>query len=564
MPIQGETAATRSMANRRRKVASAPVIPTHDHDADWSTLMASVETAYRNTFAVGNRFLFTTDAADLFGSFLHYLPTEKLIHTCSACRRFVETYGGLVYIAPDGTPYSVLWDPKTVPAFYRPAIEAVAGYVTRAKVTGVFLSKDKTWGSPRTPVSGRHAESGAWTHLSVQRPAAHVFRHLTLTPGQAMAVKREDYTNVVRALDEFPPTLLESALRVLGSDDFNRAERFFAPVQWLLGLHWAGAGVRGRGMARFLANKRWRAVAEAPDGFCHPRSGVIGSLLEDLAQEGGAAFSFEDLRNRWNAKTHPLRFQRAQSAPAAGNIVRAEKLVEKMGIAASLNRRFARLEELELLWTPPPPARPVPQNGDGVFGYLKARGALKPHPRSLAVPPLTVTWEKFRRVVLPTAGRIEVQVPSIGSFMAMLTAADPDAPNIMKWDNPFNVYVYHEGSRASQWRLTPAAWANVTGICLRPNLWGENPQLHLGIGAMMILAGAADTGTGAGNALFPDNLRSELHGVRSTIEAYSKNAVIGGLDEASACGIGFSSGLTSPIRVTVRGATTEYFIDRWD
>lgn len=559
MTIQGETAATRSAATRRRKTPSAPIIPSHNHDADWSTLMASVETTYRNTFAVGNRFLFTTDAANQFGTFLHHLPAEKLIHTCSACRRFVETYGGLVYIAADGTTYPALWDPKTVPAFYRPAVEAVAGYVSSAKVTGVFLSKDQTWGFPQTSTP----YGPVWTHLSVQRPAAHVFRHLTLTPGQAMAAKREDFKNVVRALDEFSPALLKSALQVLNSDEINRAERFIKPVQWLLSLHWEGAGARSRGAARLLANKRWRAVAEAPDGFCHPRSGVIGSLLEDLAQKD-PAFSFEDVRKRWNAKMHPLRYQRPQSAPTAGNIVQAEKLVEKMGIAASLNRRFARLEELDLVWAPHPPTRPVPQNGDGVFGHLKAKGTLMPC-SALTIPRQTMTWEKFRRTALPTASKIEVLVPFIGSFMAVLTAADPDAPNILKWDNPFSVYVYHGGSKASQWRLAPSTWADVAGICLRPNLWGANPQPHLGTGTLMILKGAADTGTLQGNALFPEILRSELHGARSTIEAYSKSAVIGGLDEASACGIGFGGeGLKAPIRVTAGGATTEYLIDRWD
>ena len=47
----------------------------------------------------------------------------------------------------------------------------------------------------------------------------------------------------------------------------------------------------------------------------------------------------------------------------------------------------------------------------------------------------------------------------------------------------------------------------------------------------------SDGGVGAGCALFPEIIRSELHGVRSVIEAYSKRNGISGYSDASACGI---------------------------
>jgi hypothetical protein len=82
----------------------------------------------------------------------------------------------------------------------------------------------------------------------------------------------------------------------------------------------------------------------------------------------------------------------------------------------------------------------------------------------------------------------------------------------------------------------------------------------------LIIEGAKDSQTGAGNALFPSTLKSEYHAMRSVIEAFSKDAELAGCDEATACGylVG-KEGKSSPLlRVTSDGQITEYQIDRWD
>ena len=79
-----------------------------------------------------------------------------------------------------------------------------------------------------------------------------------------------------------------------------------------------------------------------------------------------------------------------------------------------------------------------------------------------------------------------------------------------------------------------------------------------------------DSRTNAGNALFPNFLKDDLHEVRATIEAYSKTAKIGGREEASANGYAFRANEatvrfpTTILRVTAGKAVTEYSIDRWD
>lgn len=541
-----------NLTRKRRAVATAAVATSHNHDADYAALLDSVRASFARAVE-GNAPLFTTDAEGLFDIYLDNLPGERQVHTCTCCRTFVKNYGGLVCIGDDGQKRSALWPTASPPAFYVPAMLAVNKAISKASVTGPFLSADATCGTPRTRPD--------WTHFAVDQPAARRFKHAILTPGQAMAAKREDFRTVAAALSDFTPPLLAQAMRLLEADALARSERFIGPVQWLQELHEKRGAVKD---ARVRDNLLWRAIATAPDGFCHPRASVVGSLLEDIA----AGLAFEDVKARFNAKMHPLRYQRPQAAPAAGALAQAEKLFETMGLAPALERRFARLDECETLW------RPTSANGDkpvgGVFGHLTAKGAEAHVP--LDIPALTMTWEKFARVVLPEAETMELMVPhGNGNFMAFVTATRADAPPIIRWDredkrNPVSVYVYHHGSPPAQWRITPG-WCCVASVVPFPAMWGDRPLPHLGDGVALILDGAVDTQTGQGIALFPEIVRDELHGVRSVIEAFSRKAELTGREDGSACGVALGKGGKWPgyaVRITSRGQQSTYRLDRWD
>jgi hypothetical protein len=535
--------------NRRRKTAPA-LAPVHDHDADYAVFLAAVQASFDTVAASGAR-LFETTAEGLNDAYLAALPAERLVHTCSACRHFIERFGGLVAIGDDGDTVPAMWS-GNVPTFYWSAVIAMGTLAQRARITGPFLASDATWG---TPLTRDRAAGKVWEHLSVQVPVALRFRERLLTPGQAMAAKREDFATVARALSEFTPGMLDEALRLLETESLYRSERFMAPVKWLRALHDRPKGRQGE-------NLLWRAIATAPDGFCHPRASVVGTLLEDIA--GGLPFG--DIKARFDAKMHPLRYQRPQAAPSAGTIAQAEAVFAKMGIERALERRFARLDECETLWRPkdaPPPST----SGGGVFGHLKPKGHLPPP--TVDIPPVTMTWDKFRRAVLGTAEAMEMLVPAHGNFMALTAAVHPDAPPIYKWDrderrNAVDWYVYHGGSAVAQWRLT-TGWHKVAGIVPKPEQWGDKPTDYLGNGVVIILDGAADTRTGQGNAIFPESLRAELHGVRSVIEAYSHSAALSGVDQASACGYGMHKGVIDvTLRALSNGRWTAYRIDRWD
>ncbi len=524
--------------------------------SSFDRLADAVRAHFGNMIQAHGPHLFTVETSDLdviyLGQFASFADRQH--HTCSACRHFLHRYGDLVVMDSSGTIHSAMWPDVTdaafekVPAEYVEQVRTLARVVGHGRVKGVFLSKESVWGQPVT---------GEWKHFAVS-PSTLMFRHPLLSAGQAMAEKREHFGTLNRALAEFPAALIGQALTFLEADALYRSEKVEGVARFLHKLQHDLDGTKGEQRRNIV----WRAVAGAPAGFCTPRSSMIGTLLEDMA----TGMDFEAVKARFASKMHPLRYQRPQTTASSGNIEQAEKIVAQLGLEPALRRRFARLDEVQTVWKPSAEA-PTKEAG-GVFGHLQARASAEARIAAQVVP-VSTTWEKFARTVLPNALGMDLFVSGSMSFGALVTAVDPAAPPLFQWDredarNPVSWYLYHGGSQPGRWSLPDHAWAKVTGIALRPNAWGNVQMDHHGNGAIILLDGARDT-VNRELALFPETLRSELHQVRKTIEQFSKSRSIEGVEEASACGLILGDKNTRhSLRVRTAAGVATYHIDRWD
>lgn len=533
--------------------AGAPPPPFKDtrpeHDADYARLLLAVRARF-DAASNGER-LFRTDAKGLYTAFLANLKSERRAHTCMACQRFVDLYGGLVAIDAAGNARPAMWDYRMVPGFYQDSVAAMQVMVENAKVVAPFLHPTVILGEPVT---------GNWTHFAVEQRGGWIWRHAVMSAEQGMAAMKERFITVRLALESVATFQLEKARAILAADEINRSEKFTGPLEWLTGRHGEYYQYPNRA-PRMRDNRLWRAIAEAPEGFCHPRASVLWPLFEDIK----AREPFDVIRGKFNAMVHGLAYQRSKADPAAQTIERAEKLFADLGLARALERRFARLDEVETIWTHRRSAMPRPAAGSGVFGRVKpAEGMLRPPPSRPEVPLQTLTWRKFTETVLPVAEAVDFDAPAFGNYQAMTTAVYPDAPQLLKWPNPFGHYVYNGGSSAASWSLTPG-WRRVLAISLRGNLWGPTPAPHHGIGATLILEGAADTQRHH-LCLFPETVRDELHEVRSVIEAFAKTGRLQEAHGALASGYGVTAHGLGPnaLRVHAKGVWQNYHIDRWD
>jgi hypothetical protein len=522
-------------------------------DSDYSEFLLRLQVGFAARSANGTRPLFTTSASDLFEAYLGAMPPEqRQHHTCNACKQFIQRYGSLAVINEDGSLSSAYWDADAAPEFYRPAVAELARLVSRAKVTGVFRTQETTWGLPKT---------GEWQHFHAIPAATALTQHPKRAAKSAYewsAGKLENFKDVMRGLDEYSVDVLNSVLSVMESGSVQGSEKFVAPVKWLRDLHLTRQAAKGLRGTHLL----WLAIATAPEGFCHPRSAVWATLADDLR----SGMNLEKAKGIFNKKMHPLMYQRPQAAPSQGTIAQAEKVVEQMGLAPALPRRIALADEVQCVWRPIPDSAPASASG-GVFGHLQPKGVDTP---VSVIPAQTVTWVKFRDTVMSQVKSMTLRVPGHANFRYYTAAVNPEAPPLMKWDyeglrNPFSSYVWHGGNSAADIGLRAGAWVPVVGVSLAPEQWNDRPSERTEV--VFLLEGASERRS-AGLALFPENLRGELHGVRSVIEAYSRRGTmqgIGGAGHAIGLPVTAKFALEGPVRVTLMdGRKIDYTIDRWD
>ena len=523
-----------------------------DVSLDYNRDYASLEEAISRRVSGAKGPFFETNATGLWDAYLTALPEEhRQHHNCRCCKNFIEKYGNLVTINLDGTTDPVLWSAETY-GLFADSVSAIYKRVSRAKVTGVFINGDKTWGTPSNiPGPSSKYEGRTWTHL--HGFPTSVFKSHLLTASQASAEKLQDYIMLQRSLSEIPMEAVVQAVRVLEADVVDRSEKTLGVAKWLLELHQSIESRRGS----LKDNLVWLAVAKAPAGWCHVRSSMIGTLLDDVI----AGLSFETIQKRWNQKMHPLQYQRPTAPPKDGNIEQANKIVEKLGSEGALARRFARLEEVTALWKPtelPPTER---KSSGGAFDHLKTK---RKQIKEVELPPIPMTWSKFQDSVLPEALKVYVNLPhGDAPYYGLVTAANPDSPPMLQWDgleglprNPVSWYFWHGLSTAGQWGLM-AGWNLVSAICLKPCHWQSDKFKHHGDGVFFVIENARDSRS-AGGGYFPETLRSEYHSIRSVIESHSRNSTLLGREEGNANGIALMSGSKLTVRVKSASGTQSY------
>lgn len=518
-------------------------------------LLESIRMSFAHFCNDGEEALFTTDIENLYDVFLNNLPLYvRQTYNCRACRNFVNRYGSLVHVNDNGYLEPVMWIYAGSSSIFENAVEAVIEAITNAKVTGVFITSEKTLGTPKT---------GIWEHMAVNVPKRMIYSGRLYTASQVSAEKLEDFKMLAKAVNDYSIETVESAVNLLRSDYMYRGNKILGIAEWFLDVQKSAKNNRNR------RNILWKKVATAPSGFCHISSSMIGTLLDDISE----GMPIEDVQRRFNEKMDPLKYQRPQVAPSAGNVARAEKIVAELGLENSLKRRFARLDEIETIWKPAGKTYKLTTDtvSSGVFSDIKTKESTVKKQSTDYASTNTMTWVKFQRTVLPNAKKIELDVSGgKNSYSALVTADDPSAAPIICWDteehrNPFNWYLYAGGSDAIRWGLHSLGTVEVTGIALQPNMWQPGYE-HNGEGVFFILSGCKDQ-YNSSSALFPEHMRGELREVRSTIEAYSKQHKLSGYDEASACGLLLQSKSDKwkcTLRVTTDVGVSIYNLDRWD
>ncbi|MGL4572660.1 MAG: YfaP family protein [Clostridium sp.] len=371
----------------------------------------------------------------LWDTYLKNIPEEGQQHyNCNACKHFITRYANLVIVNNEGEIKSLLWDENQAPIFFKKAAKELRKVVENASIKNMFLSDERTLGIPKT---------GEWTHYSVKLNSGSksLNKSRINTAGQILADKKEEFRMLNLGLLEYSTDVLNKAIDLLESGQLYRGNKFVEVVKWQKLIKESLETVEFNNIKN---NFKWLAVATAPTGYCRIKSSVVGTLLEDIKDE----LPLESIKRRFNDKTNSSQYMRSSSEPKENAIKEAEKVIEKMGIADSLERRYAVIEEIpveERIWESSDEQcnlKTKKSSSNGVFAKLLEKQ--NNNKKISEMPMTTMTWDKFSKTILPKAKKIEAKINDSNKLMALVTSLNPESENILQWNNPFSWY-YHGG-----------------------------------------------------------------------------------------------------------------------
>lgn len=507
------------------------------------------------------------DRNELYEAYLAGFPTAELRqeHTCSCCKDFLRTYGGLVTVDPaTGKTQSLLWDEEKVPFEFAESVKHLRQIVEDATVDGVFYPDAKTSDAAWLHTFGT-ARRGGFSHFALTLSGLQRRRNSVKSAYENMAESRENFRLLFASALEFKHETVEKGVAAfVNHAQLSCYSQHVETVTWLNKLQIA---MRAQQHPKWRRNLVWAQVARQNTGKLRVGQTVVGEFLHALQ----AGESLEAAIRTFLRMVDPKDYMRPKAAPTQANIDRGEEIVAKLGLTTALVRRNATLADVpasEYIW------RPISANddasvGEGVFSHLKAKDSTL-QLRNEVINGGTMTWTKFAKKVLPLAEAIEFYVPhSKQNYGTLVTAVHADAKPILMYDreerrNPVSNYMYTGGSYSQTWGLVPYIWVKVQGILPPPTQWYRERTEPLDR-YFLLLEDARDQND-ADLALFPELIRRELHEVRATIEQFS-NTGRRQISPKDIGGLFIGNGpaqLNLKLRVRAGKVVTEYLVDRFD
>jgi hypothetical protein len=494
--------------------------------------------------------------------YLAALPApERVGHNCFTCRDFFRNYSDLVIINKDGTLTSAVWDPTDCPEGYESVVTALKHRAESGRVSGRFFTGAKLLGTAET----NNPTKGSFEHF-------HITANKQMEIGVETVGYMENEANVARelfskSLGAYTPATLDWAIHQFKYD----ASLYTRPA----GLASLERFKEVQTQYKALPHARrqafiWLFSQTLPGGVATLVNTALGTYLIRI-QDAKTDHARRYARDAYIDQTRSENYMHATTESSEGQLDAAEKLIEKLGVAASLERRAATLSDIqEWVWQHPEPEEDAKETG-GVFDRLRKQTTEKPNS---TVSGTRIDWGRFVREILPQAKSAQVEVPQNNhNYGRMITAVHPDAPPIVVWDdeecrNPVSWYIYNGGSPAAAWNLSRGSFVKLTGVVATPSNWNGKRLPNLHEGHMLVMEGAIEQAVGT-LGLFPEILKRELYPARNAIENLSRNTPLVREDkENEFAGIIINKGMDNDhpyLRVLVELPTgfVKFDITRW-
>lgn len=389
---------------------------------------------------------------------------ERGEHDCQCCKHFIRKIGNILAISPTGELVSI-WDIEPTGSFYDNVAATMAKLTRDSGIRSSFFIDNAQVGTDSN-IELIDGKTHTWEHFYVEVPSNLVVKDGT---DRATRIGRssERMHSLKLSVEKLQLTAVMDVLDLVEQNALYRGAEHKQALVFMRDTLMAYGACKGDKEIWL-----WKTSLNIGDRS-NLRGSVIGTLVEDLS----SGVPLEAAVKSFETKVAPANYKRTTALVTPKMIAEAEKAIETLGIAGSLERRHAVITDItvdNVIFADR--AAKVAMSG-GVLGVLKDSAADNVDLTKAGSIPI----DTFLSTVVPQATKIEAYLSNsvaASNAMTLLAPVNPEAPSILKWNNNFT-WAYNGDVTDGIKELVKKAGGKVEGA-LRISLgWHNSDDLDL-------------------------------------------------------------------------------------
>lgn len=404
---------------------------------------------------------------ELFAAYLAAFPEgtneifkKRTEHDCSCCKQFIRRAG----IITDGE--RTVWDEAAVsaPHPYNVVAMKLRGLILTSAIKDLYVvsKKEASFGAKKSVSTTPELATTTWNHLFTDTIPMSVRSDL---PDTKKGEHRTAAQVFERGLKELSPEAVNTVLGLIEANNLYRGDEHKPAIQHF---------IKAQKEYKEAEDEKlycWKNASSAASRF---RNSVIGTLVVELSEGKDvdhAVRSFE-------AKVAPQNYKRTTAVITPGMINKAMETIKELELEPALERRFARIDDVnvnDVKWVD---NRVKPLMKGGIADMLMAES------KTAAVDPKDaekISVDEFMKL-LPAATAIEMLFEGRhqGNLVSLTAPIHPEPKQLFKWDNDF-AWSYSGNVADSIKERVKKAGGNVVGVMRVSLSWYNHDDLDLHI-----------------------------------------------------------------------------------
>lgn len=408
---------------------------------------------------VGDKTEFNNRYLDSFPAGTNEIFRERREYDCCSCRHFIKSFGNVVSIKD--CKITTIWDFDA--GEYQPVADAMSVFVRSCPVADVFVTNESAFGVDWNEEL-KEGKKLRWYHFKIDLPKRFVI-HSRLTPGTISGQCRDTFHVFQRSLAELTEDSVLTVLDLTAQNSLYKGEEWIPVLNKFLEYKRACEKLSEKDRILYC----WENSVKAGVVVGRIRNHSIGTLLTDISN----GVDLNEAVTKYETIVAPSNYKRPKAVYTQKMIDDAKKQIAEMGFMDSLERRYAKLDDITVNNILFANRDAVSRMADGKDVFSQMAQALPVNPKSFnrteEIPVIP-----FIKEVLPTVQNVEALLEGkhYGNMVSLIAPKVNNSKTMFKWGNNFS-WAYSGNVTDSMKENVKSAGGKVDGVLRFSIQWND-------------------------------------------------------------------------------------------